>query len=432
MLTSSPSPKATSPEVCVQSDPAELKAHVPRSARTVLRMLERLSRGSLELTLPRLAENLAPQVLFFGPLARSEASASPAPHAQMILKNWNVFAKALKSGDIGFAESYIAGDWETPNLSSLIELFIVNRRAVQSVIYGSWLGRLYYLIKHWSRHNNRANSSKNIHAHYDIGNSFYEIWLDGSMTYSSALFDRQPDMSLALAQQAKIKRACRMAGIDGASNQRVLEIGCGWGSTAEFVAKEFGATMVGVTLSPSQLSFALQRMQQNQLKVDLRLQDYRDIEDPPFDAVVSIEMFEAVGKEYWSAYFQNVHRLLKTGGRACIQTIVIDNELFDQYIKGTDFIQQYIFPGGCLPSPKIFKQLALDNGFTLVDEFCFGLDYANTLRHWHENFKASLEQIRALELDTAFIRTWEFYLCYCEAGFQQKNLDVVQFTIQKN
>ncbi len=400
--------------------PADLTA-APQAAKTVLKMLSHLSYGQLFITLPD------KQVLQFGSLSNKPSEIT----AYLFLNNWNVFSSSIKSGDIGFAETYIAGDWGTSDLTRLIELFILNRQNVERVIHGSWIGRLFYQIKHWTRRNNRKNSSKNIHAHYDLGNSFYEIWLDETMTYSSALFKGAQDLTLAQAQQAKIRRACRMIGLVKGTNQRVLEIGCGWGSLAKIVAQEFGANHTGVTLSPSQLSFARSNLQSWEDQIDLRLQDYRDITDGPYDAIVSIEMFEAVGKEYWSTYFKNVQRLLKPGGLACIQTIVIDDKLFDQYIRSTDFIQQYIFPGGCLPSPRKFRELAEQHGLVVSDEFCFGLDYADTLKEWRRVFEQNNGKVRDLGFDERFMKTWEFYLCYCEAGFRQKNLDVVQFTLKK-
>ena len=393
--------------------------NAPGSAKRVLRMLKHLAHGCLDITLPNGLE------LSFGESQPTER------HANLVVKNWNVFQNALKSGDIGFAESYIAGEWETTDLTQLMELFIANRRAIERIIYGSWIGRLYYLIKHWTRRNTRANSTKNIHAHYDLGNSFYQLWLDESMTYSSALFQSSTDISLAQAQRAKIQRACRMVGLQPGDPKRVLEIGCGWGSLAEVVTQDFASNHTGVTLSPSQLEYAQKRLSDKGLTADLRLQDYRDIGDTPFDAILSIEMFEAVGKEYWSTYFKNVSRLLKTGGLACIQTIVIDDELFDQYINSTDFIQQYIFHGGCLPCPTRFKELAHANGLQVVDEFCFGQDYAATLKEWRRVFTAESNKVQELGFDKAFMKTWEFYLCYCEAGFNQSNLDVIQFTLKK-
>lgn len=401
----------TSPSIDISS--------IPGPARKVLKMLKHLAYGCLDLTLPNGIK------LSFGETQSSER------RTNLVVKNWNMFQNALKSGDIGFAESYIACEWETNDLTQLMELFIANRRAVDRIIYGTWLGRLYYQIKHWSRRNNRTNSTKNIHAHYDLGNSFYSLWLDESMTYSSALYETSKNIPLAQAQRAKIQRACRMVGLEKGKPQKVLEIGCGWGSLAEVVVNDFESQHTGVTLSPSQLDYAKARLVGKGLNADLRLQDYRDIEDQAFDAILSIEMFEAVGKEYWTTYFKNVNRLLKPGGLACIQSIVIDDGLFDQYIKGTDFIQQYIFPGGCLPSPSRFKTLARANGLEVVDEFCFGQDYAATLKEWRRVFNAQSSQVRKLGFDEAFMRTWEFYLCYCEAGFNQRNLDVIQFKLKK-
>ena len=356
------------------------------------------------------------------------------PQASLHLLNWNVCSAALKSGDIGFAESYIAGDWTTPHLTDLLQVFIVNRKEVEDVIYGTWLGRFVYRVKHLLNRNTKANSQKNIHAHYDLGNAFYELWLDGTMNYSSAIFET-PETSMQEAQHAKVRRALRMAQVK--PGDRVLEIGCGWGALAEKATKEFDANIVGVTLSTEQLEWANKRMQREGVaeKADLRLQDYRDIgkttQDAPFDAICSIEMVEAVGREYWPEYFQTVHRLLKPGGHACIQSIVIADELFERYLTSTDFIQQYVFPGGCLPCPKEFRAQAALAGLQVVDEFSFGQDYARTLQLWREQFTAQHAHVLQLGFDERFIRIWEFYLSYCEAAFLEANTDVVQYTLRK-
>jgi cyclopropane-fatty-acyl-phospholipid synthase len=319
----------------------------------------------------------------------------------------------------------------------LLTLFIHNRHDVEDVIYGTWLGRLMYRVKHLLNRNTRGNSKKNIHAHYDLGNAFYELWLDDTMNYSSALFEGNFDIDMREAQRAKVRRALRMTGVQ--PGQRVLEIGCGWGALAEMSTTEFGASLVGVTLSTEQLAHAQARMARHGVALqagpgvsaDLRLQDYRDISDGPFDAVCSIEMIEAVGQEYWPTYFQSIAKLLKTGGRACIQSIVIKDELFERYVKSTDFIQQYIFPGGCLPSPSEFRRQAQAAGLKVVDELCFGPDYAETLRRWRHKFMAEKEQVLQLGFDERFMRIWEFYLAYCEAAFDGSDIDVVQFTLQK-
>jgi cyclopropane-fatty-acyl-phospholipid synthase len=299
------------------------------------------------------------------------------------------------------------------------------------VIYGTWLGRLAYRIKHLLNRNTKQNSQKNIHAHYDLGNAFYELWLDDTMSYSSAWFEGDMAKPMREAQWAKVRRALRMA--DVKPHDRVLEIGCGWGGLAEIAATEFDANITGVTLSTEQLAFAQQRMDRigKAAHADLRLQDYRDISDQPFDAICSIEMVEAVGREYWPTYFESVSRLLKSGGKACIQAIVIDDALFDRYIKSTDFIQQYIFPGGCLPCPREFRREAEKAGLQVVDEFAFGKDYAETCRRWRADFLAKREQIVPLGFDERFMRTWEFYLAYCEAAFDEDNISVVQYTLRK-
>ncbi|RYY97068.1 MAG: class I SAM-dependent methyltransferase, partial [Comamonadaceae bacterium] len=297
----------------------------------------------------------------------------------------------------------IAGDWSTPNLTDLLEVFIANRRAIEDVVYGSWFGRLVYRVRHLLHRNSKAGSSRNIHAHYDLGKSMVE------------------------AQHAKVRRALELANVR--AGDRVLEIGCGWGALAEMAATGFGASVTGVTLSTEQLAFAQER--NAGLAVDLRLQDYRDITDAPFDAICSIEMVEAVGREYWPTYFQSVSRLLKPGGRACVQSIVIDDALFDRYIDSTDFIQQYIFPGGCLPCPREFRREAEAAGLEVVDAFAFGADYAETLRRWRESFLAQRSHILQLGFDERFMRIWEFYLAYCEAAFAQANIDVVQYTLLK-
>lgn len=397
--------------------PFSIPQGTPAAGRAVLQLLQRLQHGSLTLQLPD------------GSMQRFGGDA--APHAALHLHNWQPCAAALKSGDIGFAESFIAGHWSTPNLTELLRLLVRNRATVEQTIYGSWMGRLFYRVKHLLNRNTRANSQKNIHAHYDLGNTFYRLWLDGTMNYSSALFSGDLTQPLSEAQSAKVRRAldqCRVKPGD-----RVLEVGCGWGALAEMSTTEFGASVVGVTLSTEQLGFARERLQQlgKAEQAELRLQDYRDIRDAPFDAICSIEMIEAVGREYWPTYFSTLARLLKPGGRACVQSIVIDDALFERYVAGTDFIQQYIFPGGCLPCPREFRAQARAVGLEVVDEFAFGLDYAETLRRWREAFLAARNQVLQGGFDERFMRIWEFYLAYCEAAFSEGNIDVLQYTLQK-
>ena len=401
--------------------PFSLPRGTPAPARTVLKLLQRLRYGSLTVHLPD------------GAMQRFGGDASP--HATLHLNNWNVCAATLKSGDIGFAESFIAGDWSTPNLTELLRVLVKNRAEVENMIYGTWAGRLLYRIKHLLHRNTRANSQKNIHAHYDLGNAFYQLWLDETMNYSAAIFNGDPGQPMAQAQQTKVRRALQLAGVR--HGDRVLEIGCGWGALAEMACTEFSASVVGVTLSTEQLSFAQSRLQRLAVatgagaQAELRLQDYRDITDAPFDAICSIEMVEAVGQEYWPTYFATVARLLKPGGRACVQSIVIDDALFERYVGSTDFIQQYIFPGGCLPCPREFRAQAQAAGLVVVDEYAFGHDYAETLRRWREAFLAQRAQVLSQGFDQRFMHIWEFYLAYCEAAFTENNVDVMQFTLQK-
>jgi cyclopropane-fatty-acyl-phospholipid synthase len=390
---------------------------LPKAAARLLGLLARLKIGTLTLHAPD------GNFQVFG--------THEAPFAALHIHRWSVCAEVLKSGDIGFAEGYMAGDWDTPDLAALLRLLIANRTQIEGAIYGHWLGRLLYRVKHLLNRNNRSNSRKNIHAHYDLGNAFYELWLDGTMNYSSAWFDGDKTQPMADAQKAKVRRALRM--VNAQAGDRVLEIGCGWGALAEAATTEFGAHITGVTLSTEQLAFAQARMQSHGVQqwADLRLQDYRDINDGPYDAICSIEMIEAVGQAYWPTYFQTVSRLLKPGGRACIQSITIDDALFERYVHSTDFIQQYIFPGGCLPSPSEFRKQAQAAGLQVVDELNFGPDYAETLRRWRDSFMAQLGTVRTLKFDERFIRLWAFYLAYCEAAFDEANIDVVQFTLAK-
>jgi cyclopropane-fatty-acyl-phospholipid synthase len=399
-----------------QADSNELDlTRYPARARFIIKMLANLQYGALHLELPD------------GKSAHFGDNSYPVT---LRLHNWSLFDAVLKSGDIGFAETYIDGSWTTDNLTGLIMLFIRNREAVESLIYGKWWGNLLYRVRHLFNRNSRSGSRKNIHAHYDIGNNFYQLWLDRSMTYSSALFSNGQRDTLQQGQLAKYRRILQQ--LDVAAGERVLEIGCGWGGFAEVAAKEGGVHVSGVTLSTEQLQFAQQRMQDKGVaaQADLKLMDYRDL-DEKFDAIASIEMFEAVGEAYWPTYFECVARNLKSGGRACIQTIVIADELFERYRTGTDFIQQYIFPGGMLPSPSVFRAQAEKQGLRVKEEISFGLDYARTLAEWRDGFHKNLSEIKQLGFDEKFQRTWEFYFGYCEAGFRANSISVMQFTLEK-
>ena len=388
---------------------------IPASAQIILKLLAKLQYGTLKLRTP------GGEMLMFG---------NGPGQVTLELHNWDLFTAAMRSGDIGFAESYIDGSWSTDNLTGLIALLVRNRAAMESLVYGSWWGSLFYRVKHFLNRNSKSGSRKNIHAHYDIGNAFYKLWLDPSMTYSSALFTKEAGGDLELAQAAKYRAILHQLAL--APGQTVLEIGCGWGGFAELAAREARVHVTGLTLSTEQLAYAQRRLFEAGLanSTDLRLCDYRDSEGQ-YDAIASIEMFEAVGESYWPSYFECVARSLKTGGRACIQTIVIADELFERYRKSTDFIQQYIFPGGMLPSPAVFEQTAAQYGLKVTAKSGFGIDYADTLVAWRRAFHARLDEVRAQGFDERFVRTWEFYLCYCEAAFRERNTDVMHFTLVK-
>ena len=406
----------------------------PAPARAVLRLLAGLRHGQLDLRLPDGSMQRFGQATLQtdGPADHPAART----HAAMHIHDWAVFQRALRAGDIGLAEGFIAGEWDSPDLTALLTLFTGNREALEQVVYGTFWGALVYRIKHLLNRNSRRGSARNIHAHYDLGNRFYAQWLDSSMSYSSAWFEADFARPLLQAQQAKLRRTLVEAGV--APGSRLLEIGCGWGGLAEMAATEFGARVTGVTLSTEQLAWAESRLAQAGVagQTEMRLQDYRDLpalhQSEPFDAVVSIEMFEAVGEEYWDSYFQTLQRCLKPGGLACIQSITIRDDLFERYRSSTDFIQQYIFPGGLLPSVSQFEALAARHGFHVQRKLAFGLDYAETLRRWRTDFLRNEPGVRALGFDTRFMRIWQFYLAYCEAAFELGNTDVVQFTLRRD
>ena len=385
---------------------------------TLLSLLSQLSSGHLKMTLPD------GNVREFG-------NKSDALHAEIQILDWSVFKQVLSHGDIGFAESYIRGEWNTPDLKAILELAIRNRTILEKAIYGSWYGSILYRIRHWLRDNSKNGSRKNIHAHYDLGNAFYTLWLDPTMSYSSAWFAEGEKQSLADAQRAKIARI--LQSLDTKPGGHVLEIGCGWGGVMEEALRN-NIAITGLTLSTEQKVFAEDRLRKIQSQIEqvqpfeVRLQDYRDCQEQ-FEGIASVEMFEAVGEKHWPEYFQTIAKCLKAGGKACIQTIVIAEELFERYRHNTDFIQQYVFPGGMLPSRASFKESAAKAGLQIEGEFAFGADYAKTLCLWRDNFNQKLDEIHRLGFDETFIRLWNFYLMYCAAGFAERNIDVVQFTL---
>lgn len=352
------------------------------------------------------------------------------PLVEWRLNSWNVLARTVFSGPLGFAEGYVNGEWETDDLAALLTSLAGGLDAMNVASAKTGPSRLLARLKHLRNANSRSGSRRNISFHYDLGNAFYEKWLDRSMTYSSALFDNHEE-SLEDAQERKYRRICEQLQLK--PGQHVLEIGCGWGGFAEIAAREFGCKVTGVTLSQEQLDFARARMQRLGLdgQVELRLQDYRDIPER-FDAIASIEMFEAVGAEHWQTYFAKLKSALKPGGRAALQVITIRECDFDSYLKSVDFIQKYVFPGGMLPTNEHVVELGREHGLQPVNTHLFGKDYAETLRRWCEVYEKEWASIEPMGFDTRFDRIWRFYLAYCEAGFETDRIDVGQFTLENS
>ena len=390
---------------------------VPRTGRLLFSLLARLRHGRLDLVVP------GGQVFSF-------SGDLPGPDATIHLEDWQVFDEVRRSGDVGFAQAYLDGRWQTPDLRALLELIAINRAVLERLLYGKWWGRLLYRLRHLRHANTRKGAKRNIHAHYDLGNAFYRSWLDETMTYSAALFEADPDRTLEQAQIAKYERILRRLGVR--ADNHILEIGCGWGGFAEYAARTRGCRVHGITLSAAQLEFARQRIVESGVQhlVEFSLTDYRDVQGS-FDYVVSIEMFEAVGERFWPVYFSVVRERLKQGGSALVQTITIADELFAQYRKSTDFIQQYIFPGGMLPSPSVFRKLAARAGLTVRDEYRFGIDYAETLKYWRNRYRKVSDELRPLGFDVRFERLWNFYLVYCEIGFRAASTDVMQVELRR-
>ncbi|MFU8837451.1 MAG: class I SAM-dependent methyltransferase [Thiohalomonadaceae bacterium] len=377
---------------------------------TVLRHLPELPYGSLDLLLP------GGQVLQFGKARDGE------PRAEIRLNNLRPLRRLLQAGELGMAESYMAGEWDSPDLYSLFDWALGNEQHMPELGKGKLWLRLLNRLLHWRHANTRRGSRRNIAYHYDLGNDFYRLWLDPSMTYSSALY-AEPGQSLQAAQQNKYRRIAQM--LDLKPGQRVLEIGCGWGGFAELAAREFGVQVHGITLSREQLIYARDRVVRAGLSGQcyFSLTDYRDIREQ-YDHIVSIEMFEAVGEENWPVYFEQLRRCLRPGGAAVLQVISIANERFEQYRRNPDFIQRYIFPGGMLPSPERFSRELEGAGLRLDETQCFGKDYARTLAEWRHSFNEQWPRIQAQGFDERFRRMWLYYLCYCEAGFDSRAVDV--------
>ncbi len=354
------------------------------------------------------------------------------PHGIMRIHSRRIVGRALLAGDIGLAESYLAGEWDSPDLTALIEFAAVNQTRLDTALETSWMYAPINRLRHVLRCNTRRGSRRNIAAHYDLGEDFYGEWLDETMTYSSALFGGKADeqQDLAQAQRRKYRRIARSLGLK--PGDRVLEIGCGWGAFAEIAAREFGCGVVGITVSKDQAAYASNRVAAAGLggKVDIRFCDYRDV-DGVFDRIVSIEMFEAVGENNWPIFFDVIKRRLRPGGLAAVQTIVIAADKFESYRRNPDFIQRYIFPGGMLPSVNAFEKAANAAGLALDDRYFFGASYAESLKRWNASFQERWPAISAMGFDERFRRIWTYYLCYCEAGFRANAIDVGQFLISR-
>lgn len=391
---------------------SEATRHLPARARMVLNVAMGLPRGALTVQTPE------------GNLFRVGGN-GPGPEAHIVLRNWRLPRRAFSGATIGVAESYMDGDWESPDVTSFLELFVVNEDAGEQVAGGAnWFVTAIQRLRHWLNENTRTGSQRNISAHYDLGNRFYEQWLDPSMTYSSALYSTGAN-DLESAQIEKFRALAHDTGIG--PNDHVLEIGCGWGGFAEFAAREIGCRVTGLTISREQHDFAKARIARAGLadKVDIKFQDYRD-ETGKYDRIASIEMFEAVGEKYWPAFFGKVKDCLRPDGTAGMQIITIKESAFERYRARPDFIQRYVFPGGMLPTPALLKSLGSDHGLTYVRERIFAQDYARTLADWRERFWQSWEKIVPLGFDERFKKLWEFYLYYCEAGFRAEYIDVRQ------
>jgi cyclopropane-fatty-acyl-phospholipid synthase len=389
---------------------------MPLSARLFLRLLRRIKAGHLVLVTPD-----GGQCVFGDPLMQ--------PAAHLHLHDWRACRAILRSGDIGFGVAYRNQWLDTPDPAAVLRLAIRNEAGVARTVTGGFIAQCWNNLRHRLRANTRAGSRRNIHAHYDIGNAFYALWLDPTWTYSSAWFDGDPHLALEDAQARKYQRIVDTLGLR--AGMRVLEIGCGWGGFACHAAR-LGIHVHGVTISEAQHAFATARAQREGLAglADFELRDYRDLHGQ-YDAIVSIEMFEAVGENFWPLYFRSVRRCLAPGARALVQSIVIDDARFPAYRASSDFIREYVFPGGMLPSPERFAAAARRAGFDAESTLSFGADYARTLRRWRDAFERHAAEVYAQGFDELFVRTWRLYLAYCEAGFSEGRTGVRHFVVSR-
>lgn len=384
----------------------------------VCKMASRLRYGALTFILPD------------GRRLRFDGVESTDAEAILIVRDFDFARRAVLGGDIGFFEGYADGQWESPNITDVLFIFARNADFVREAFAKSPLIAFVERIRNRLNKNTRAGSKRNIMAHYDLGNQFYEKWLDRTMTYSSAKFSDSA-RNLSDAQTNKYRSLAKL--IDLRADECVLEIGSGWGGFAEFAAKEVGAKITGLTISPAQLDYAQRRIQREGLadRVEFRLLDYRDATGA-YDKVASIEMFEAVGQEYWPGYFKKVRELLRPGGAAGIQTITIADRFFETYSRSSDFIKRYVFPGGMLPSENRLKRETAQAGLDWQGSSAFGQDYAATLAEWRRRFLSAWDEIVVLGFDDRFKKLWQFYLSYCEAGFRAATTDVMQIRLARS
>lgn len=390
---------------------------LPRYFAAVFEAAGRLGEGRLDFVLPD------------GRRFRREGAA-PGLHAEIVAQNPDLFARLVREGDLGFCDAYLDGWWTTPDLQAFLDLI---QRPANNVVGDGFPGlalvRAYERMRFWLQSNSRKQARKNIAYHYDLGNEFYRLWLDETMTYSSALF-QSPQESLEVAQRRKYASLIdQMAAREG---EHVLEIGCGWGGFAEFAAKERGLRVTGLTISQAQHDFAVARIAKAGLadRVEIKLQDYRD-ERGSYDGIASIEMFEAVGERYWPTYFGALRDRLKPGRNATLQIITVDDARWPVYRRSVDFIQKYIFPGGMLPAPSVLRAEVERAGLRVKGSMEFGQSYSLTLRRWHESFAERWAEVRKLGFDDRFRRMWDFYLASCAGAFHGGNCDVTQITVTR-
>ena len=390
--------------------------NLPRYFARVFDLVGKLNSGRVDFILPD------------GRRFRAEGS-KPGPVAEVTINNPDVFARLVREGDLGFCDAYLDGWWTTPDLQAFMDFIHADNDDMYDGFPGMALVRAWEKARFWFQSNTKRQALKNISYHYDLGNDFYSLWLDDTMTYSSALFNTSQE-SLEKAQIAKYASMVDQMGVK--PGDHVLEIGCGWGGFAEYAAKERGLKVTGLTISKEQLEYAQKRIKSKGLsdKVNLKLQDYRD-ETGVYDGVASIEMFEAVGEKYWPVYFDKIKQCLKPGKQATLQIITIQDARWEVYRKSVDFIQKYIFPGGMLPSPSVLRKEVHKAGLSVQHSIEFGKSYSQTLRRWFEVFNNKWDNISAMGFDDRFRRMWNFYLTSCAATFESGNCDVTQITLQK-